>query len=171
MSRLPDPSQTTGADAWPPYSTSVGAPCCSPPPSHQATVDMIQGTYLWGSKPMSLGNTNWAGSVLAASVKSLICKAKGRGGDGWGWLLVCLGAKMGFDEGEVSTWVLFWSKNISYGNFFLVFLNGDLGVAEFTWGLAWRRPEVSIFPEGPMRWLSGKRYMPSRLMTEVSLWN
>jgi hypothetical protein len=48
---------------------------------------MIQATYLWGSKPVSLGNTNWAGNILAAIVKTKICKAKGRdemGGEGAG---------------------------------------------------------------------------------------
>lgn len=36
---------------------------------------------------MSLGNTNWAGNILAAIVKTKICKAKGRdemGGEGAG---------------------------------------------------------------------------------------
>lgn len=64
---------------------SVGTPSCSL--SHQAIVDVIQATYLWGSRPKSLGNPNWAGSVLGVIVKTQINKVKaeeGMGGEGAG---------------------------------------------------------------------------------------
>lgn len=45
-------------------------------------MEMIQATYLWGSKPRPLGNTNWAGNTLAVIVNTQICKVKGRDGMG-----------------------------------------------------------------------------------------
>lgn len=74
---------------------------------------------------MSLGNPNWAGSVCAVIVKTQIGKAKGRGGDGWGRVLVCPTAKAGqgkaFDQGETLHLVLEQTFQFSSGDFILVF--------------------------------------------------
>lgn len=78
LSRPPDLSQTAENT---PYSTKCrwNSPRRSPPPSHQAIVEVIRAAYLWGSKPVSLGNPSRAGNILAVIVKTQICKAKGRG--------------------------------------------------------------------------------------------
>lgn len=109
---------------------SVGTPSCSL--SHQAIVDMIQATYLWGSRPKSLGNPNWAGSVLGVIVKTQINKVSSGGGGGWGGCgsaqLSRLGRRRHLTRSKYSIWVLFWCKHFSSGNFVLVFGMGLSGL-------------------------------------------